>query len=290
MSSLHMQQPPFPFSEVIVSAFAALGLAIFLSPIALFNTFVITGHAHFIAAWFYQWRAGKMTLGFVSSLLFLAFGTAAFTATVSLDWQVAVAGTLFVAHHMFDEFRLLGYTMSWRRLFEISIPAFLFEAIFLATIFGSNVGTLISGVLAVCATVVTLWGIVQLVRNGMADQFTGYALLFSVPLVYLFFNTDAVTPQALIGTLIMYHYIKWYLYSFRRIPAGQQRRTYLKHMVVINLIVGVIFLASIWSVKTAFLGAWFIPPVFYFMTIMHILSSFLQFGFRAQPFSALVRS
>ena len=237
-----MRGSSFPAFEVSASALVAIIPAFVVSPAMFFTIFVVAGQAHFASAWFFQWKAGKMPPMFVISLMLFALGVAVFVVTASYTWQVAIAGALFTAPHLFDEFRLLGYAMTARRFVEMTIPVFLYGGVFFTSIFGSNIGTTISGLLALCAIAFFAVLLLRKADGYHVDTFTWYMLAFAPPLGYLFFHENSIEPQFIIGTLIIYHYSKWYLYSYRRIPSSTgARKSYLWNIVLINVGIGAPF-------------------------------------------------
>ncbi len=279
-----------PIYDIVASASMSVALAAFLPPSVFFMTFVVTGHAHFVAAGFYQWRAGKMTSAFVIAMLLIAIGAIAFITTAAYDWQVAVAGSFFIAHHMFDEFRLLGYEISPRRFIEVLAPALMYGSVFLVGVFGQTTATMAIGLIAFVALAVALLCILLKTDQYVTDHFTLHMSFLFLLLAYFFFNPGTIPPQALIGTLIMYHYIKWYFYSFRRIPTGVARRAYVGHMVAVNAIVVCLFMLSLSALHITALIAWFSPQGFFIMGIVHNIASFVQYYFPSRHSYAIARS
>jgi len=277
-----MRDNSFPLYEVIVSSLVAIVPVFLLSPALFFSLFAVTGHAHFISAFFYQWKAGKATPVFMLCLAQLALAVAAFVTTAPLLWQVVFAGVLFMAHHAFDEFRLVGYAPTFRRVLECATPALLFTGIFLATIFTSATLTIACYGLAVLTGASVLVYIARKEDGYRADHFLWYALTATAFAVLLILFKGEIAPEYLIGVVILYHYSKWYLYSYRRMPKGTVRNGYVRTILGINAVVAALFFVSLPLFSLPFVSVLhlaFMPTFFYFMTIMHILASFMQFGF-----------
>lgn len=274
-----MKGGPFPTREICISAFAATLPVFILSPRAFLFLFFVTGYAHFASAFLYQWKAGKITAGFGISLGIVALSVGAFTSTAPGVWQIAVAGVLFVAHHAYDEFRLLGFTLTGRRMLEMATPALLFTGAFLASIFGEGTIPMLLGIVAGCTGFGLLVSVIRKTGGYRIDRFSVYTLVLTALAVPLYVSWSAVAPEYLIGIVILYHYSKWYLYSYRRMPQGSVRSHYVRNIISINVIIAAVFLLSFPSFGIPFfapLFSLFLPPVFYFMTIMHIVASGMQ--------------
>lgn len=255
-------------------ALIVVGLAaLLLSPRDMLIAFIVFGQGHFIAAYYYQWRAGKLTKVWLT--YYIVGATILFTLaymTQAFEIIALVTMIVFLLHHFQDEVLLFGKERSLIRTLEQLGPVLMFTALTADAIFGT--GTAVPTGVAVLVLAVVYLGCV-LLKGYRPDSLSAYLALVTAGLLYLAFSHTNLHIFVLSGILILTHYVCWYVHFYYRFRHDEARVTsYVRDMVVINALA----VAAFWFFRTTPLLtplfiAFFAPIYFYIWTILHIVSS-----------------
>lgn len=292
--------------EITVEKSASFLLVCFLMLIldwrSIIALFVVLGQGHFLLAYYYQFKAGKMDRAYlarylVSSALLLIFWFSSFHH----ELLVLFTAVFFLQHALFDELYLLRDTkpeqespLNWGRLLEIS-PVFLLYT-----------GMLVDGILSQPTSPQTLWlsarlppvvsvmallsalllGFYTLALWKKSHRLDSVSLYFFVCgfLLMLVIGsglTHGVPVVKLMGFIILFHYFNWYGHYYHKLQSEQlAMRHYLGMTMVINL--AIVGLYLLWTRGAlGFLGTVFLSEdAFYLWTILHLVTSL-----RKQDFS-----
>lgn len=259
-----------------------VGLAIaFLSPIQIATAFAVFGQGHFLGAYYYQWKAGKMGYKWLAS--FLALAALLFWYGVGpehFNTIAVVAAIFFFIHHFQDEIALFGKEHSGFRGLEILPPVLIYSALatdaFLQTAYtipACGISAVVYAIyLALCAY-----------KKKAPDQLSAYLATITAVLGALILSGVQIPPQTLLGSVILFHYVCWYVYFYFRFSAKPERqRQYIIDMVVIHVIVFAAFALFSWTPLRSVLQYVFLPGYFYIWAILHIV-----FSVRPQDYKAL---
>lgn len=272
--------------EVVIQktlALGLLGLAIaFLSPIQMALAFSVLGQGHFLGAYYYQWKAKKIRTFW--ACVYVALAALFFYIAVSthrLEWFVLCAGVLFFIHHFFDEVTLWGKERSFFRALELTPPILLYSSFTADVLFGTAL-TVYASALSVALMLVYVFFVAR--KLYVPDALSIYFALITISLLFLKWIVAAsIAPETLLGSVILYHYICWYIYFYFRFAKDATKQSmYVREMLAIHAIVfGVyaVFLYTTWGSLN--LGYVFLPIYFYIWAILHILFSVRMSDFRA---------
>jgi hypothetical protein len=248
------------------------GTIFFLNPLQIALAFSVLGQGHFLGAYYYQWKAGKMTARWLG--VFALMAVVFFTGAVfleRLEFLALGASILFFIHHFQDEVTLFGKERSIFRTLEQLPPVLLYSALTADVLLGTALTTL---AIYATAVVVALYLVAIIRRLHTPDILSSFLFLVTAGLALVWFSQIAVAPQILIGSVILFHYVSWYVYFyFRFAPKPERQWAYLQDMVVINILALAAFAVWMTAPWAAGLSYVFGPAFFYVWAILHILTS-----------------
>ncbi len=244
-----------------------------LSPEQMVTAFIVLGQGHFIIAYLYQKKAGKMPWFFIVFQLLLMMALVAWVAYgATLRVTLLLTGSLFLLHHFNDEIRLSGLSTSAITWIAGIAPGVAYLGLLLNATTQSFNPTLYAAVSSGigCFTL----GYV-LYRGSFKEQlFACYAAaIWLAAIAFLLLSPTIVLPY-LFGSLILYHYMEWYLYYGVKLWGDMNKFTrYIKEIVVVYvLLVGGYVLLSMVGATFLF-EVLFTQMYFYAATIVHIIMS-----------------
>lgn len=263
---------------IVIQKVIAFGLVVpalfLLDAKEITMAFIVFGQGHFIAAYYYQWRAGKIGdrwLAYYGAGAALLFAYAYITQAFELIALVTMF--VFLVHHFQDEVLLFGKERSLIRTLEQISPIMLYTALIGDALYGSQVAPIIAyGVLAL----LVVYGVcIALFKTYAPDTLSWYFGIITAGLLYIALANVRVDASALAGLVILNHYVCWYVHFYFRFEQNIPRlKSYIRDMLVINGIVIAAFCAFLFSAPLQPLLAWVFAPIyFYTWTILHILSS-----------------
>jgi len=234
--------------------------------------FAVLGQGHFLGAYYYQWKAGKMRGTWVLVYALLAASLIAIGLLTKVEWFMLAAGILFFIHHFQDEVTLFGKTRSIPRTLEQLGPIFLYSALMSDALFATS---LVLPVLALVAVLVLVSIALFLVKKYTPDALSAYLLTLTLGLAAIGYSDVQIAPEKLFGSVVLFHYACWYIYFYFRFANNAERqRAYIIDMLAIHGIVFVsyaLYLYTYWGNST--LTVVFAPVFFYIWAILHILFS-----------------
>lgn len=263
--------------EIVIQKILALGLVALavtaLTPEQMLVCFIVFGQGHFLAAYYYQWRAGKISERGFS--LYVAVALALFTAayiTQRIDIISFVTFFVFLLHHFQDEVLLFGKQRSLIRSFEQLGPVIMFTALTADALFMTSLAV------AACIAVVALTCVYALFswhKRYRPDALSAYLGLVTTGLMAIALFGATIDMLIIVGALILNHYICWYVHFYFRFKKDRAKlKRYFRDMIIINAIVVAGFSAFLLIPDTHVLLLWiFVPLYFYIWTILHIASS-----------------
>lgn len=257
---------------------------LFLTPLQIGIATVVFGHGHFLGAYYYQWKAGKMT----PTWLILFFGAALILfslAIYSKSIELFAIGTsiLFFVHHFQDEVTLFGKERSLFRSLEQLQPILLYSALAIAAIFVSPIPF---ALVCIAAVFLVAYIIAIALRAYKPDILSIYFLGIAAVLYALWFFDVALTSRSLLGSVLLFHYVCWYVHFYFRFAQNPERqRSYIYDMIGVHVIVFVAF-AMIYAIPGASIPLEYVfgTIFFYVWAILHIV-----FSVRLQDYRTLLR-
>jgi hypothetical protein len=271
------------WAEKLVSLLLTLWLVAANDWPAVVLIYIVLGQGHFLTAYFYQWKAGKMTRGYLLRYLLAAAAiVGCYTAWPDYRRLVAFTTIYFLLHMLWDEQYLLRLPMDLRqspmhlgRTLEMAPIVLLFSARVVDDMFAWDAWRTTPfveiaqpscwGILAVyllCA----LGGLIK------TDYKSAYLLGWGIALLGASYTTwyYRIPTGKVTGFIIIYHYLNWYLHYYLSLPAGRHREVYARRVFFLNaLVVGAYFT---WGSSGP--GRWFFQnDWFYVWTLLHLITS-----------------
>lgn len=244
-----------------------------LSPVQVLFTYVVLGQAHFLLTYLYQARTGKITIAYLCAyavvLALLAYLdlTGHLGTRYSFGPLVIATALIFVVHFLLDEIRLLDGRITGTAIFALlplllSVGALLSQYFFAADFIALAVvlAVISAGIYVVtCRSFRELWPVLP----GLAAA--------AIVIAHV-----AISPEKILGAIILFHYMRWYLHYGSRLWGGGEFIPYASRILIVNAAMALLF-AYWWRYPAtsyaAVLNYLFLPKYFYIWTILHVTSS-----------------
>lgn len=259
--------------------------------------YIVMGHGHFLIAYFYQWKAGKMTPAY--GLRFFLSATVivgAYSAWPDYRALVALTTIYFLMHMLWDEQYLLRLPLDLRqspmhfgRALEMVPIVLLFSARVLDDMWTLDPWKgmpLRDWAQPACWMVLVIYALLWAAGWLRPDHTSAYLLGWGTALLAASYTRAyyLIPTGKLTGFIIIYHYLNWYLHYFLSLPTTSARRTYLGRVVAFNALV----LGAYCNWGSNGVGRWlFQNDWFYVWTLLHLITSTrigdLRWALRAPP-------
>lgn len=245
--------------------------------------YIVMGHGHFLMAYFYQWKAGKMTRAYGLRFALFAFAILAiYNAWPDYRGLVAVTTIYFLLHMLWDEQYLMRLPMDLSRspmhlgrTLEMAPIVLLFSARVVDDMWALDPWKAMpfrDWAQPACWAVFLSYTLLGLGGWLRPDSRSAYFLSWGVALLAASYTRGyyLIPTGKLTGFIIIYHYLNWYLHYFLNLPPGPRRRIYLGHVAVFNIAV----LAAYFTWGARGPGRWFFQnDWFYVWTLLHLMTS-----------------
>ncbi len=249
---------------------ALTALAIFfLSDEKVQQLFIVLGQGHFIAAYLYRWKAGKIGAAYITRYILIFVALIASYEYYRYDFELEIITALyFTVHFLVDERYLKGGTPLPKGLLLL-LPFFL---LFMGYVLDYRLHLGMSRPLVLVSLVISL----ATVAAFIARRFVDGILLLYFQILYLLLVAvypihDTLPLNYLIGSIVLFHYFNWYLHYALRYSADRRKfRSYVYDMLFVNALVlsaYFFFRANDESIFRYF----FRPSYFYIWTLMHLV-------------------
>lgn len=273
------------FFEKVLTLVLTLSLVVALPWDKLMLCYILLGHGHFSLAYYYQYKAGKAGKAYLFSYLGCFLVLSAWYFAVPDARALGLLTTAwFLLHLSLDELYLMRYPMRLSesplhlgRCLELAPGALIYLGFFTdrfirlaPTSWGYNIWT-------DRAIMLSLWLMVPyfILLAQRRHKLDGKSLYFLSGGFFLGLLSQTAWLQTVpspkvLGFLIIYHYLSWYVHYIVSLPKGPPRRRFLKHVLIANTVVLLIFLGR----HDTFLVKWvFGIECYYIWAILHIVSS-----------------
>lgn len=254
--------------------FLALSVGIislgFFSPALILAAYIVLGHAHFLLAYFYKFKAGKVQKKHLLLYLVLALFVFSLPSFLSSTTILLIIAILFGTHFFFDEARLLeGETE--RVSLSLSVPAiitFVGLVAYTETVFDFMMPAII------VSAVIIIW---SLISNGIKNLFLPHVLylnLFTVLFSLIYIFGIQISGEAVFGSIILMHITTWYVFYYKKLKTAPKRLIqFIIDCAVINILFIILYYLYI-SQGTDSIGQYIFNPIFYYCwAILHIVTS-----------------
>jgi hypothetical protein len=257
----------------------------FSSSEEVFWAFILLGHGHFLIAYLYQWKGGKITKGY--KLAYIPFALIFFALVFNTNdilWLSLLTGLVFSLHFFYDELRL---TEQSGKLTDVNaIPILIPTAVYMATLIeGLTSKDIFLYVYVLIAAVFVMGVFWKNDRKALLESMSVALHLFALALIALHYSPYSISMEKLFGFIVIFHYLSWYLYYYIRLQdMGPKLVEYVKAVVGLNLLVIVLFYIY-WSADDSVLKFLFDPKFFYMWATIHIVFSGTYLIDQLQAFS-----
>lgn len=258
-----------PLRDYLIPALALIA-SVYVPYMAIVMLFIVTGQAHFVTGYWYQYKAGKMDARYLLvAALLLAGSIFYFVSGGGLVPILLAVGVLFSAHFAYDEILLHG---------ESRTPAKLVTVLGFAVFFGALVvsfivpGLRVYAPYALCIPLLAfaIRYALDRTRPGKAEQY-----LWLIEALIFLIAVGFGNPGGVLGVIVLLHVFNWYVgFGGRVAHDAVRRRAYWTQVVVILAILSGLFFAYV-QFHLPGLEFIFKSTYYYAWAIAHIVLSFV---------------
>lgn len=271
------------------SLLLALCCALFLRTENMTYAFVVLGQAHFLLAYLYQWRAGKIGLAYALWYA-AAFGALVFAFVTIPDpgvWSLALAGTIFAIHFFVDEMHINGIPLTGEtRLLGFAF-IFLYGMLLLRSAYDIDEPILVGGI-ALAACIPLIYSRLESRSIRAAEMFFLSAIGILLLIIYVPWSILLTTT---LGFIVLFHVFRWYFFYFFKLnenPDKTKLRRYLIDVAVVNGLTFALFALYLLYPAFRMLEYAFLPTYYYLWAMLHVafsarLPQWLTSRFQRQP-------
>lgn len=226
-----------------------LGVAVFCLSVSFrvaFSVVLVMGHAHYLMAYLYQYKAGKMDRGYLARLF--AMFALMLVALEWLDWGAAIyllGSGYFVLHFLYDERFLLADGNDFRGWLRVLPIVLIYVAAPIHVGLGLDLQPL-AGMVAVGGFALHA-GAMAIARRRPSQQDISFLLIFAIGMTFLYpqhFGNLARAGNG-INFIVITHYMNWYFqYLVRFRDAPKSRNTLLVDIAWTNGLILAVYLAA----------------------------------------------
>ncbi len=258
-----------PYREYLFPLLA-LGAAALLPFQWIAYTFIVVGHAHFLMAYRYQYKAGKMNRGYALVALILLLGSVIyFILDGSLLPILLVSGILFAFHFGLDEFTLHNEALTLRTVMSALGFALLFSALIAVVAFPGLAS------LGIVAGILVAASITVRVLRSHTPISAGERYLWIVESVLFVLAVILNLPQQVLGVVLLLHFANWYMGYAGKVRSHPVRAKEYWYTFAVTLLVPLV-LFVLWKFGyLPFLSVFFGLAFYYAWAIAHIILSFM---------------
>lgn len=249
---------------------AALGASMLASFELILMLFIVTGQAHFLTAYWYQYRAGKMDVRYllVAGVLFIA-AIAYFFMSDALLPLLFLVGVLFSAHFAYDELQLHGEASTKAKLVTVAGFTAFFSAL-VVTFAVPALAPFAPFTLTIPVLALIVRFLLDPTKPGKAERY-----LWLVEAVIFFIAVGLGQSGTVLGVIVLLHVANWYVGFGTRLARDPVRlRAYWTQVVLILMALTLLFLIYLHA-RTPLLEFLFKSTYYYAWAIAHIVLSFI---------------
>lgn len=247
--------------------------------------YVILGHGHFLVAYLYQYRAGKIDRGYLAryaAWALLLLGWCAWRP--NLQHLLIVTTLSFLIHLSIDEMYLIRYPLDLShsplhlgRALEFAPLILLYmgrvvDSIYPGVALEGRSSRGLSWSVVLCLVALIPYGVLLVSRRYRPDGKSAYffAWAFLLLLACIGYSVAALQPVKFFALIVLYHYFSWYLHYFLSLSSATSRRDFLTRVGLSN---GFVFAVFWFGSGTVLETVLFTEQAYYYWALLHILSS-----------------
>ncbi|MCA9360179.1 hypothetical protein KC850_04060 [Candidatus Kaiserbacteria bacterium] len=259
----------FSSQQVLALLVGILSLG-FLSPILILVAYIVLGHAHFLLAYYYKFKAGKINKKHLLPYLLLAVFVFSLPTFLSMESILLIIAILFGTHFFFDEARLLEGEVEKVSL-SLSVPAII-TFVGLVAYTETSYDFMLPAILVSVAIIV--W---SLASTGIRNLFLPHVLylnLFTLLFSLIYIFGIEISGEAVFGSIILMHITTWYVFYYKKLKSAPKRLVqFIVDCVVINALFIILYFVFM-SQGEGSIGQYVFSPIYYYCwAILHIVTS-----------------
>jgi|GEM_PF-3320633 len=261
-----------PYQQTLLAGIPTLLTLILFSPRMVVITFISVGYAHFAMAYLYQYRSGKVGASFHIRTLLGVIGIVLFLWVT--DWSL---GPLMVItaigiqlHFSFDELFLANSPIRPMTFFAIVPLLLLYPSSIADKVLGTSFITPASVIAVLSSLIYLAWALRQrpLPYGGLWEILFGVVFLLVI-------SVFSVSPEKLIGSLALFHYLRWAVHSASKYWHTPRFAPFARDMLITHGLAALLF-CWYWflpGIATGLLMIVFGQLTFYVFALLHIITT-----------------
>jgi hypothetical protein len=245
-----------------------------LSPKSLFIFMILLGQGHFMLAYLYKHFAGRLERRDLVMLLglILLVGCGCFAVVYFpflFPYLIFLTLIIFIFHSTLDEMKIFEIGDRGLRQRILFSSVILYVPLLMAYLFNIGKGVTIPLLIISALLTVSMLSSKLKVIQGKVFFCVFLAISFFIPVILTLF--PVISLYTLSGGIILYHYVRWYLYYFTK---TNDKKTYVPIVLWVNISVFLLGIIHNLSPGVLHLYLLFDPVFFYGWTIVHIVATF----------------
>lgn len=258
----------------MVSFLVALISVALLDPYQVTIAFIVLGQGHFLLTYLYQWKAGKIGVIYLFLYAFALLVLWAGFALIPdpLSWSYLIAGTIFSIHFFVDEMHINKMTLSLEQKLVGFAFVLMYSGLLFDALYAFEAPLLLSALAFVACLPLAIEKILTRRISGAEMFFFGSVLVLAA----LLYSQISIHITLALGFIILFHYVRWYLFYFFRFIEEEGRPRFGRYLIdvgITNVLVVALFVAYFYLPQLSFLRFLFKPEYFFAWTILHVLFS-----------------
>ena len=249
---------------------AALLFLFMLGPYEALVTFIVLGQGHFLLAYLYKWRAGRIKPSGLTWYLLLAVVIFSLPLFFTPETIFLLAAVLFSVHFFFDEARILEGEDQKVSLLAMLPPIGLFLSLVAYKELDIDLVPA-----AIIGSVITLLGLLNSKDStAAANPNVWYVNVFAVFFAFLYLLDVPLSGETIFGAIIVMHIVTWYIYYYHKTYSRLDVNSrYITDVLLINVAILILFFGYVNSESFNLLAYFFEPVYYYCWAMLHIVSS-----------------
>ncbi len=261
-STTYLRDVGFPLLMLLMSVWVPFPLIVIL--------FIVSGHAHFAMAYWYQYRSGKMDVRYILVAVTLALcALAYFTFSGELLPLLLAIGILFSAHFAYDEITLHGEPRTRANL--IAMLGFtLYFACLVATFAFPELGIAAPYAVLIPAAA---FGVRLFITQEAPSRTEWYIWFVEIIIGAVMVLTG--NPSSALAAIVLLHAANWYVgYDSKLHSSAERRKKYWIEVFLWLLAMTLLFIIFVYT-HLFVLETLFRVRYYYAWAIAHIVLSYM---------------
>ncbi len=266
-------------TSILCAAFISFAVSYLLPEYQILSSVIFFGQGHFLLAYIYANKYGKITKTFLAKFVILVgvLGALCFYFYAHYLFYsifLFLTAILFTFHYSSDEFKLAGLSLIKHKFLLTLAVVCSFLSFFLERLF--HVPHAVAFAIGGGGVFISL-SLFYIFNNKHVNKTQQkkplsfsvfYILNLVVPPTLLFF--DSVSATQVLGFIIIFHYIRWYIY-YATFLKNNDLDFYFDVVIWSNMFILATYIQYVIAPQAGILYLFYDPLFFYAWSIVHIL-------------------